>query len=34
MWCARCFGSGEFRHPIGFRLFGKEEEEEEEEEEE
>ena len=34
MGCTRCFGSGEFRQPIGFRLFGDEDEDEEDEEEE
>ena len=33
MGCARCFGSGEFRQQIGFRLFGDEDEDDEEEEE-
>ena len=32
MGCARCFGSGEFRQQIGFRLFGDEDEDDEEEE--
>ena len=32
MGCARCFGSGEFRQQIGFRLFGDDEDDEEEEE--
>ena len=34
MGCARCFGSGEFRQPIGFRLFGDEDDDEEDEEDE
>ena len=34
MGCARCFGSGEFRQQIGFRLFGDENDEDDEEEEE
>ena len=32
MGCARCFGSGEFRQQIGFRLFGDEDDDDEEEE--